>query len=102
MAGLTEIDDFEVVYTDLNAFSFPLVVGIGRLLVIRQRVLFKFVQNNLHGFFQLRIVSSAPELRIIFYFDIRGDTPVLDFPVAGQSVNRPAGCCDGATVHQLG
>ena len=62
------------------------------------RVLLQGIQCNLHSLLQLGIMSCRYRCGIIFDFNIRCDTAILNFPIAMQSLQRPTRRSNKASI----
>src|SRR6267154_1084511 len=85
--------------------SFPsghvrVVVWIGRFGIFRRRVFLESIEHDCDGFFELRGVAPAHELRVEFHLNVGRDAVILDLPLPLKAIKRPAWRSDSAAVHQ--
>src|SRR5208337_2938586 len=83
----------------IGARHVGMVVGVGRLLIGRRRILLESFHRHLDRLLELRIVALAYQLGIKLDLEVRGDAMVLHFPLAFGSVDGPARGGNETAVH---
>src|SRR5260370_20371947 len=81
--------------------SARMIVRIRRFFVLRKRILLQFIHDELHGFFQLRIVAATDGMRVEIDFHIGSDAVVFHVPVAVRAPEGHARGGDEAAVYEL-
>ena len=79
-----------------------MIVGIRGTLDLGQRMFLQLLHDDLDRFIELGVVTLSPRRGIEIDLDVGGDTAVLHFPFAVQSVDRGARSGHAATIDQFG
>src|SRR5690242_19351610 len=76
------------------------IIGIGRLLVCRWRILLQVRQQNLNGFLELWVVTFSHRFWIELHLYVRRNALVFHFPLVVGCPETTAGSGHDTSVHQ--